>query len=145
MAENLGFAKQLLWNVEELSSASRYMLSLSSEVAANSSENAAGLQGCTASSEKLLAHAQELNQFAEENCNKCRRSLERIKDSQEVIANASHTLTEIAKEVLTAATAVENLHAAFQGIEGFLEKDKIYSRADQPPGPQRHHRGCSGR
>lgn len=125
MAENLGFAaKQLLWNAEELSSASRYMLSLSSEVAANSSENAAGLQECTASSEELLAHAQELNQFAEENCNKCRRSLERIKDSQEVIANASHTLTEIAKEVLTAATAVENLHAAFQGIEGFLEKIK---------------------
>ena len=124
MAENLGFAaKQLLWNAEELSSASRYMLSLSSEVAANSSENAAGLQECTASSEELLAHAQELNQFAEENCNKCRRSL-KDQDSQEVIANASHTLTEIAKEVLTAATAVENLHAPFQGIEGFLEKIK---------------------
>ncbi|HHY36481.1 MAG TPA: phosphate/phosphite/phosphonate ABC transporter substrate-binding protein [Firmicutes bacterium] len=125
MAENLGFAaKQLLWNAEEMSSASRYMLSLSSDVAANSSENAAGLQECTASSEELLASAQELKEFAEENCNKCRRSLERIKESREVIASASHTLTEIAREVLTAATAVENLRAAFQGIEGFLEKIK---------------------
>ncbi|MGI6143198.1 MAG: phosphate/phosphite/phosphonate ABC transporter substrate-binding protein [bacterium] len=125
MAENLGFAaKQLLWNAEEMSSASRYMFSLSSDVAKNSSENAAGLQECTASSEELLSGAQELKEFAGENCIKCRRSLEKIKESREVISTASRTLTEIAREVFTAATAVENLQAASQGIEGFLDKIK---------------------
>lgn len=130
MAEELGFAaKQLLWNANESVSAAQNLVSLATDVALNSTENAASLEECTAGVEELLSAAEELDAKTGETSADSHRSLEKIKESQDIINKVGSTLTEIAEEVLASARVMEELQATSRGIGDFVvEINKI---ADQ--------------
>ena len=130
MAEELGFAaKQLLWNANESVSAAQNLVGLATDVALNSAENASSLEECTAGVEELLSAAEELDAKTGETSADSHRSLEKIKESQDLINRVGSTLTEIAEEVLASARVMEGLQAASRGIGDFVvEINKI---ADQ--------------